>query len=300
MNISDASAGGPDEAFRQVAIVGLGLIGGSIALAARRRWPGIRVVGIDRPAVLSSATARGAVTDSAVDLDGVADADLVILATPVRHIVATIERLPELAGFAAIVTDVGSTKRVVVEAASRVAPRVTFVGGHPMAGAATSGFDSATADLFVGRRWLLTPAPDCPPWPLARLQRFVSGLGARPSVIDAADHDRLMAAVSHLPQVAASALMRVAGELAGADGLSLAGAGLRDTTRLASSPADVWADICATNADHLGMAIDRYVEVLTSLRSRLSERPAVDAVFGPARDWRHELEIVVSGGRSLA
>ena len=296
MNPNDTASGDTDPAFRRIAIVGLGLIGGSIAMAARRRWPAISVVGIDRPEIGLAAISRGAVTGSSPDLDAIAGADLVVLATPVSAIPAILGRLNELVGSGTIVTDVGSTKRSSVEAARRLAPGVAFVGGHPMAGAATSGFESATVELFEGRTWLLTPTSDCLPESVARLGRFISALGAHPRFVDVSTHDRLMAPVSHLPQVAVSALMLVVGEMAGTDGLGLAGAGLKDTTRLASSPADVWADICATNADHIGEALDRYIEVLGSLRCRLSERGAVEQVFNGAREWRRRLEAATEAG----
>lgn len=287
---SHPKADGMESPFAKIAVVGLGLIGGSVALAARHRWPALSIVGIDRPEVLARVAARLAAIETAADLDSVRGADLIVLAAPVPEILDMLGRLPGRADAGAIVTDVGSTKRAIVERAGRLAPTVTFVGGHPLAGAATSGFDSARPDLFDGRTWLLTPTPGCDPRPVERLCRFVSGLGACPRAIDAQAHDRLMAALSHLPQLAASMLMRVAGELAGPGGLDLAGAGLFDTTRLAASPPEVWSGICATNADHLGSALDQYIAALTSLRSALTDPARIHEAFTRAGEWRRRLE----------
>jgi prephenate dehydrogenase len=290
MPIRDPLAGPSETAFERVAIVGLGLIGGSVALAARHRWPEVRIVGIDRPEVLARVAARNAAVETSPDLNRVRGADLIVLAAPVLEILDTLGRLAGIASAGAVVTDVGSTKRAILEAAGHLASSVTFIGGHPLAGAARSGFESARPDLFQGRAWLLTPTPGCDSRPIEYLCGFVSGLGARPRIIDGAVHDRLMAALSHLPQLAASALMRVAGELAGSDGLELAGAGLFDTTRLAASPPEVWSHICATNADHLGLALDEYIAALTSLRSMLTERRTIDEMFVQAGEWRRRLE----------
>lgn len=290
MTAHSSLPGPPEAAFGKVAIVGLGLIGGSVALAARRRWPEVSIVGIDRAEVLAQVATRGAAIDTSSVFDSARDADLIVLAAPVQEILGMLDRLSAIAGADTVVTDVGSTKRVIVNAAGRLARAVTFIGGHPLAGAAASGFHAARPDLFEGRTWLLTPAAGTDPRMVERLGGFVSGLGARPRVIDAAAHDRLMAALSHLPQMAASALMRVAGELAGPDGLELAGAGLFDTTRLAASPPEVWLDICVTNADHLGPALDRYIAALSSLRSMLTERRTIDELFVQAGQWRRRLE----------
>lgn len=276
--------------FEQIAVVGLGLVGGSITLAARHRFPALRIVGIDRPEVLARVAAARAAHELSADLNGVRGADLVVLAAPVLEILGMLGPLAGIAGAGAVVTDVGSTKRAIVEAAGRLAPAVTFVGGHPLAGAAASGFESARPDLFEGRTWLLTPVSGGDSVSVDRLCSFVSALGARPRLIEASAHDRLMAAVSHLPQLAASTLMRVTGELAGTGGLELAGAGLVDTTRLAASPPAVWSDICATNADHLGEALDRYIAALTALRSVLTERKTIDELFVTAGERRRQLE----------
>ncbi|HXH06579.1 MAG TPA: prephenate dehydrogenase/arogenate dehydrogenase family protein [Vicinamibacterales bacterium] len=275
--------------FAKIAIVGVGLIGGSIALAARARWPAALVIGIDRNDVLERAMLRHAIDVGADDLGMAAEADLVILAAPVRTNVALVGRLAGMLAGEAVVTDTGSTKRAVVAAARALPPRLVFVGGHPLAGAARSGIEHARADLFEGRPWLFTPDATTDPAAVERLLAFARGLGARPRTIGPAEHDQLAAFLSHLPQLAASALMHVVGEAIGEDGLGLAGRGLADTTRLASSPAAIWKDICATNADEIGRALDALIAVLTALRADLEMGDRLEAIFESAARWRARL-----------
>lgn len=284
-----AAASGDPPVFERIAVVGLGLVGGSLALAARRAWPTALVIGIDRKPVLEQAMVRHVMDVASDDLMLASEADLVVLAAPVSVNVALLATLPDFIAGDAVVTDVGSTKRAVQAAAQGLPARLPFVGGHPLAGAARAGIEFARPDLFNGRPWLLVSdgaATDV----VDRLSRFVEGIGARPRVMPTADaHDRLAAFLSHLPQLAASSLMSVVGEAIGVDGLSLGGRGLVDTTRLASSPSDVWRDICATNADEIGPAIDRLIQTLQQLRDGLGDAAAVESVFRAASTWRERL-----------
>lgn len=287
--MASPEAGAPP-VFERVAVVGLGLIGGSIALAARQRWPSALVIGVDRNAVLEEAIRRHAVDVAAEDLMIVSEADLVILAAPVRDNLALLEDLPRRVQRAAVITDVGSTKRAIVEAARTLPPRLVFVGGHPLAGAARAGLEFARPDLFEKRPWLFTPEGDQAGDHVARLTAFVEALGARPRVLPSpAAHDRLVAYLSHLPQLTASALMRVVGEGAGDEALALAGRGLVDTTRLASSPAGIWQDICATNADEIRPALDALIALLTEVRDGLGSDEVIDALFTSAGRWRERM-----------
>lgn len=275
-----------DPPFRTVAVVGVGLIGGSIALGVRERWPDVRITGVDDPAVLAHALGDGAI-DRGVSGVGELDVhDLIVLAAPVRANVALLPELSAVVPDAAIVTDVGGTKREIVEAADSVP--FTFVGGHPIGGAEYGGFGFARPDLFRGRPWIFTPTARTPAEAVDRLSRLVAALGARPVILPAAEHDRVMAYVSHLPQIAASALMSVAG-LAGGEALRLAGRGLVDTTRLASSPAAVWRDVCAANADAIGPALDAFIDRLVQLRRSLRDGDAVVGLFDDAARRRAEL-----------
>jgi len=280
--------------FERIGIIGLGLIGGSVALAARGIWPSGLVIGVDRNEVLERAVARHAIDVAASDLTIVSEADVVILAAPVLQNIEILLRLPDYVDKPVIVTDVGSTKRGIVRAAATLPRRFTFIGGHPLAGSTHSGIEAARPDLFAGRPWLFAGAGgEASGEPreeaLRRLFRFVQALGAAPHVVDAEAHDRLVAFISHLPQLAASALMQAVGDAAGEEGLALAGRGLIDTTRLAGSPAEIWADICTSNADEIGPAIDTLVGLLRQVRLGLQDREAIARLFDAARRWREAL-----------
>jgi len=280
---------GTEPPFRRVAIAGIGLIGGSIALAIRDRWPSAHIVGIDTPSVLTHARTSGAIDDGLPSMAALDAADLVVLAAPVRQNARLLTQLPERVAHEALLTDVGGTKRDIVGAARRLPSGARFIGGHPIGGAERGGFGFARRDLFENRPWILTPVPGTDAGALSALRSFVTALGARPVVMEPEEHDRVMAFVSHLPQLAASALMDTVGGAVARDGLAVAGRGLADTTRLASSPADVWRDICATNADAISGALDLLIDRLNDLRADLHRGDALEAVFGGAARWRAEL-----------
>jgi prephenate dehydrogenase len=274
--------------FERIAIIGFGLIGGSLALAVRQRWHGGLIIAVDRKDVLEAAMRVHAADVAADDLVIVAEADLIVLAAPVRQNIAVLEQLADHIPGSALVTDVSSTKSAIVQAARTLPERLRFVGGHPLAGAATGGFDVARPDLFADRPWILTPA--LADTDVGRLEEFVTALGAMPRRMGAEEHDRLLAALSHLPQLAASALMHVIGERAGREALALSGRGLRDTTRLASSPPDIWRDIAATNTAHLSAALDDVIGALQRLRADLANGDELERIFESAARWKQVLE----------
>jgi prephenate dehydrogenase len=278
----------PERMFHRIAIVGCGLIGGSLALALRAAWPSSQVLAIDAAPIAERARILGVATDGRAELSLAEGADLIVLAAPVRQNIAILGDLVRQVPGAAIVTDVGSTKRAMVDAARELPDRLRFVGGHPLAGAATGGLDAARADLFRGRPWILTGDADRPE--VERVAEMVRAVGAHPAVMDPIAHDRMMAYVSHLPQLAVSALMHVVGERAGAEGLRLAGNGLRDTTRLASSPAGTWRDVTATNVDALGAAIDDLIDALRRLKQDLAAGDDLQEVFAAAAAWKKQLD----------
>lgn len=274
--------------FAHVAIVGFGLIGGSLGLAIREHWPKAMVIAIDRKDVIETAMRLGAADVGGDDLGLAAGAELIVLAAPARANVDVLARLDGFVPGAALVTDVTSTKRAVVEAARMLPERLRFVGGHPLAGAAVGGVEAARADLFQGRPWILTPG-DAGADPT--LADMLAVLGARVRTMTAEAHDELLAYISHLPQVTASALMSVVGERAGERGLAHAGRGLRDTTRLASSPPAIWRDVAATNRDHLAAAIDDLIAVLQTIKQDLdADGGAIESVFASAVRWKRALE----------
>jgi len=294
--MSDGDSALDDGGFKRLAIVGLGLIGASVAMAARRARSVTAIVGVDNAAVLHKALARGVVDGASERLDIVTGADLVILAAPVQENVRLIREVARYVSADAIVTDVGSTKRAAVEAAADLGRSLTFVGGHPIAGAAACGIDSASADLFAGRPWVLTADGHTPPEALARLCAFARAVGAEPHVMSAAEHDRVLAFTSHLPQLASSVLMRVAGEGAGESGLALAGPGLVDTTRLAESSFGMWRDICLTNADNIRVALDELIGALDGLRAYVDAPEPLERIFSEAQTWRERVRAASRSG----
>jgi len=283
--------------FDKIGIVGLGLIGGSLALKARELWPTALVIGVDNKDVLETAMRMHAIDVAADDLIVIAEADLVVLAAPVKQNIALLAELDDCVRQPAVVTDTGSTKRDIIAAAALLPPRFTFIGGHPLAGAAHGGLEHARPDLFAGRPWLLTPASAPNDGARAfqaseaidQLTELTRALGAEPRLIDAGAHDRLLAFLSHLPQLTVSALMHVVGDAVGREGLALSGRGLADTTRLASSPPDIWTDIAATNADEIGPALDTLIALLQDLRRDLPEGGRLADVFTDAARWRATL-----------
>jgi prephenate dehydrogenase len=275
--------------FQKIGIIGLGLVGGSIALAAREIWPASLVIAVDNKDVLETAMRLHAIDVAADDAVVLAEADLIILAAPVRQNLMLLETLDEHVRQPAVITDTGSTKRAIVEAARALPSRLTFIGGHPLGGAAASGLEHARPDLFKGRPWLFTPSGEAGGESLEKLVAFVRALGAEPRILDAAAHDRLLAFLSHLPQLTASALMHVVGDAVGDAGLELAGRGLVDTTRLASSPAEIWRDIANTNADEIRPALDTLIAILQDLRADLTNGERLAEIFEDAGRWRARL-----------
>jgi prephenate dehydrogenase len=275
--------------FQKIGIIGLGLIGGSIALAAREIWPASLVIAVDNKDVLETAMRLHAIDVAADDAVVLAEADLIILAAPVRQNLMLLETLDEHVRQPAVITDTGSTKRAIVEAARALPSRLTFIGGHPLGGAAASGLEHARPDLFKGRPWLFTPSGEAGGESLEKLVAFVRALGAEPRILDAAAHDRLLAFLSHLPQLTASALMHVVGDAVGDAGLEFAGRGLVDTTRLASSPAEIWRDIANTNADEIRPALDTLIAILEDLRADLTNGERLAEIFEDAGRWRARL-----------
>lgn len=280
----------------RIAIIGVGLIGGSIGLAARARAEA-DVAGWDpAPEALEAAAARGAVTAAAGSLaEAVADAQAVFVAAPVGALPAAIGAVLEAAPAGCVVSDVGSTKRSVVAAVAD--PR--FVGGHPLAGAETAGVEHARADLFEGATWYLTPSEAASGELFERLHRLVRALGARPTAIDAATHDTMLAAVSHLPHVLANVLVSQAASALDEERLPATGPSFRDATRVAGANSAIWTDIYLSNRDALTAQLDATIARLTAVRAALAEADA-DAVTSwndAARDDRRRLlEAQLAGG----
>lgn len=275
----------------RITIVGLGLIGGSIAKALRAKGEDVSIAALDREYVLESARSlldESAPVGSPKAEALVASADLVVLASPTRAILESIAPTLDLIREGAVVTDTASIKLGVAERAAAHPRGSRFVAGHPMAGREIGGFEASRAELFDGASWFLVEeGADADA--KERVRAFVSTLGAKPRTTNAGEHDRAMAVVSHAPHLVASALLEL-GAQAGA--LDYAGPGFRDTTRIAGGPDNVWADIFAENREYIAAALDALVlrldAIKTALKAGESEgvRAALDLLEGARRARR--------------
>jgi prephenate dehydrogenase len=283
----------------RTAVLGVGLIGGSIGLAAKERL-GSEVAGWgpNRPSV-DRAVELGAIDEPAGSIgDACAGAEVVFCAGPVSVLPDLVVAALEASGEDTVVTDAGSTKRQLVAA---LGGDERFIGGHPLAGAETAGVANARADLFDGARWYLTPTEHSSGILYDRLQRTIAGLGARPQAIDAGAHDRLMATVSHLPHVLANVLAaQAAAELTrDSERLPEVGPSFRDATRVAGSNPSIWADIFSANSDAVTAAIDDAIARLGEAREliRAGDPGTIAAWHGEAgTDRRSLLEADLEGG----
>ncbi len=278
-----------------MAIVGLGLLGGSLGLALKKAGFAGRILGSARRAeTRAQALAMGAVDEAhAEPIEAVHGADLVILATPVAAILDNLPRLQPHLPPRALVTDVGSTKRRICEHAAKLYDqRPMFLGGHPMAGKERSGLENADARLFEGARYVLTPLKPEHSGDL-RVQAFralIASIGARAITSDPASHDVAVAYLSHLPQLLSSGLAGLVEEKNAAEGLSLelAATGFRDVTRLADSPYSVWRDICLTNTENIQMALDALIQKMEFIKLHLGDRE-LEREFLAAHSLRDKL-----------
>lgn len=282
--------------FSRVAILGLGLMGGSLALALRDAGVVEQIVGYDRvPATTTRARERGMLDQACASVEeAVREADLVVLAAPVLAERALLEQAAPHLTAGTIVTDLGSTKRAVVGWAEEVLPGAAhFVGGHPMAGREHSGLDASDATLFRGAVWCLTPTPMSDADAVQRLLSLITSLGASPLLLDPARHDHLLAGVSHLPILVAAGLVRtVASDGDWADLALLAAGGFRDTTRVASGDPRMARDICLTNRDEIVRWLGAYIATLQQLRDVVAAGAAddgdIETFFREAREARED------------
>jgi prephenate dehydrogenase len=280
-------------AIRQISIIGVGLIGGSLSLALRKQGFTGRIVGCDRPAVLDRALVRGAIDEGfAHPFEATRGSQVIVLATPVLGIIDLIHRLGPALPQKTLLTDVGSTKGEVLNEAKAVFGKnagVRFLAGHPMAGKEQSGIEFADAELFQQAAWFVTPV---------RGQKIYEGLsgefldwvdriGARIASLDADEHDRLCAWISHLPQMISTALAATLVDEYGQDAplLEAGGRALREMTRTASSPYSMWRDIALTNKKHLQDAISKLERRLAHIRENLDTRELA-MEFERARELR--------------
>jgi prephenate dehydrogenase len=263
--------------IRRLSIVGLGLLGGSVAKAARAEGLARQIVAVGRRREsLEPALRDGTVDDITTDLaEGVAGADLCLLATPVATLAGLLPEIWRLAEEDVVITDVGSTKAVIVETAERLARGrpLAFVGGHPMAGSEQSGYGVARRDLFQGATVILTPTEATPAEPLKRVSGLWEALGARVTILDPAAHDRAVAAISHLPHLVADALVDAVVRL-DPRAFEVAARGFKDTTRIAASDPRMWREIFQDNRAALGEALSAFRAALDALEALIDTRDA--------------------------
>ena len=277
--------------IQKLCVVGLGLIGGSVAKASRAFDQAKEIRGVDEDLTALNEAKQsldGVTTELA---RGVADADLVVVAVPVMSIGNVVETMVPYLKAGAIVSDVGSVKGPVVKEAERALPSLNpFVGAHPIAGTERSGFSASLPDLFLGRLCVITPTAKTDRKALERVSRFWQGLGARVTCMDTESHDRAFAALSHLPHLAAFGLLNTVRELASLDEelLQYAGGGFKDFTRIGLSDPVMWRDICIMNHKFVLEMVERFQLALTRLKSAIEKGDGA------------ELEMELRQGKALA
>ncbi|HLH63306.1 MAG TPA: prephenate dehydrogenase/arogenate dehydrogenase family protein [Ktedonobacteraceae bacterium] len=280
--------------MKRIAILGLGLVGGSLALAIRRANLAEQITGYDAYYdAIRRAMERGAITHCAATAEeAVRQVDVVIVATPIGAIPALFQCIAPALKPGTLVTDTASTKAQVIEWARRLLPEhAVFVGGHPMAGRERSGIEAADAGLVEGCMYCLTPAHDTPQDAVEQLSGLVRGLAAQPFVLDGWEHDRLVAGISHLPFVVSAALVRMLGQDEEWARMSqLAASGYRDMSRLAAGSPVMYQDICLTNKQAIIDRIDALVTELASLRLLIAAGDdALEGYFARSKDIRDGL-----------
>jgi prephenate dehydrogenase len=273
------------------------MIGASLGRALLSRGLAGEVIGFDQaPAVLEAARGLSAISRGALTLaESLSGSQLVILATPAEAAVRLLPEVALLADKGSIISDVCSTKRQIVQAAERLPAELSFVGGHPMAGSEKDGCRALDEGLFEDAVYVLTPARNGDPAVLETMKTLVRQLGAKPLVLEAGEHDELVGAVSHLPHLAAAALVRTLERKSGQRQkyLTLAAGGFRDTTRVAMGNPEMWKDICLSNRENIDRLLTDYIRELTHLRllTLFGDEEALTVFFRRAREFRRKFPV---------
>lgn len=280
------------ESLQRIAVVGLGLIGGSLVQSLRRTLPERKLLGVDYPHVLGQA--RDFIDEPYAPADlpsAIANADLIFLATPIATILEVLPLIARASKPGALITDVGSTKREIALAAQKfLGPDKIFIGGHPMTGQEKGGWENAQPNLFLNAAYILTPSAQCPAEAAAALQGLLQCLGARVLLLEAEEHDRVAAEISHLPQLLAVALTNFLARegVASAPRLQMAAGGFRDMKRIAASPYNIWRDILRNNHANVRHALQEFTKELQELGHNL-ENEKLEADFQQAQALRQKL-----------
>ncbi len=283
--------------FKKITIIGVGLIGGSLGLALRKGRPKFKIVGVDKKEVLEKAIVRGAIDEGTVNFkEGVKEADIVIMATPVKTILDLLPKISPFLRKGCLVTDTGSTKVKIVETANQVlSTDIHFIGGHPMAGSEKYGIDSADPHLFQDKTYILTPTKKINLVTLEKIFLLIEMVDAKRLILDPLDHDRIVGAVSHLPQIMAVSLINMINILTQEENNSnyfkAIGSGFKDMTRIALSPCKIWEDICGTNKEAILTMIQKYKQCLNLIEDKLINDPeGLKEEFQKARKLREVIE----------
>jgi len=265
--------------FKKITIIGIGLIGGSLGLALKENRPKFKIIGVDRKEVIKKALSRGAIDEGIVNPEeGIKEADVVILATPVKTILDLLPQINPFLKKGCLVTDTGSTKQQIVKRANEVLSKdIHFIGGHPMAGSEKYGIDSSNSHLFQEKTYILTPTHKSNLAALEKIFLLIRMVGAKTLILDPLDHDRIVGAVSHLPQIIALSLINTVDELALRENnnnyFKAVGEGFKDMTRITSSPYKIWEDICETNQQNILEMIQEFRNYLKVIEDKLKNNP---------------------------
>jgi len=279
--------------FNQTSIIGVGIMGSSLALAFKKYNLSKKIVGVSSDRTIKKALELKIINEgfTYADIDkGVKGSSLIILCSPINVIIEHIKILSNKADEGAVITDVGSTKVKINETASRFLPRdIYFVGGHPMAGSEQSGVDSADPNIFVNRAYMLIPGSNTPDELTGKLKDIIITIGSVPYILDAETHDKIVAAVSHLPQMLSVALINTVGSFDSDsdDYFRLTGGGFYDMTRIASSPFKIWKDICETNTHNIQNAISVYIEKLEEIKESIGNKK-LERIFKESNQLREK------------
>ena len=285
-----------ESGFKKITIIGVGLIGGSFGLALKENRPNFKIVGVDKQEVIKKAIARGAIDEGTVNLEeGVKEADVVIMATPVKTILGLLPQINSFLKKGCLVTDTGSTKAKIIETANQVLPQdIHFIGGHPMTGSEEYGIESANPHLFQDRTYILTPTKKSNLIAIEKIFSLVKMIGANKLVLNPLDHDRIVGVVSHLPQIMAVSLINMVSELVQKENnnnyFKAVGEGFKDMTRIALSPCKIWEDICDTNKEAILEMIQQFKQYLNLVEDKLTNDPeGLKEEFQKARKLRESI-----------
>lgn len=277
--------------FKKIIIIGIGLIGGSLAAAFKRKNVADYLKGIDCSSVVEKALKYKLIKEG-FNLEnlnqGIQDADLIILSVPIKEILTLLPVIAKVAKSGALITDVGSTKEEIVNTAIEHLPRdVYFLGGHPMTGSEKRGLENTDPFLFENAIYVLTKSPNVPNELSEAFVEIIEAIGAKVLFLSPRMHDEIAAVVSHLPQMLAVSLMHYASKLneSNTTFLKLAAGGFRDMTRVASSPYEIWADICKTNSKNIKRAIDQFISELRVMKNLISDSK-LESIFNDAAQSR--------------